>query len=69
MKEIHELHWKDAKQILRYIQGMICYGIHYVVGFNLDLIGFSDFYWAVDGIDCDSTSRYMFSLGSDPIYW
>jgi hypothetical protein len=45
------------------------YGIHYVVGCALDLIGFTDSYWAGDGIDCKSTSGYTLSLGSSPICW
>jgi hypothetical protein len=42
MQETHELHWKATKCILRYIQGTISYGIHYVAGCKLDLIGFID---------------------------
>jgi hypothetical protein len=30
MQESHELHWKVAKCILRYVQGTITFGIHYV---------------------------------------
>jgi hypothetical protein len=30
MQELHELHWKDVKRILRYVQGTITFGIHYV---------------------------------------
>jgi hypothetical protein len=29
MQEPHELHWKAAKRILRYVQGTITFGIHY----------------------------------------
>jgi hypothetical protein len=29
MQELHELHWKVAKRILRYIHGTITFGIHY----------------------------------------
>ena len=42
MKEPHELHWKAAKHILRYVQGTITFGINYVVVYTLDLIGFTD---------------------------
>ena len=28
MQEPHELHWKEAKRILHYVQGTIDYGIH-----------------------------------------
>eukprot|EP00253_Pinus_taeda_P015570 PITA_15570 len=30
MQEPHELHWNAAKRILRYVQGTITFGIHYV---------------------------------------
>jgi len=40
MQELHELHWKAAKCILRYVQGTITFGIHYVADSTLALIGF-----------------------------
>jgi hypothetical protein len=43
MQEPNELHWKDAKCILRYIQGTITFGIHYATESTLDLIGFPRF--------------------------
>jgi hypothetical protein len=69
MQEPHELHWKDAKHILRYIQGTITFGIHYVADSTLDLIGFTDSDWAGDNIDHKSTSGYSLSLGFGPICW
>jgi hypothetical protein len=42
MQEPHELHWKAAKHILRYVQGTITFGIHYVANSTLYLIGFTD---------------------------
>jgi len=69
MQELHELHWNISKHILIYVQGTISYGIHYVAGCKLDLIGFNDFDWADDGTDHNSTSRYTLSLGSWPICW
>jgi hypothetical protein len=39
MQESHELHWKVAKHILRYIQGTITFGIHYATESTLHLIG------------------------------
>ena len=44
MKEPHELHWKETKCILHYVQGTRGYGIHYAAGAQLDLIGFTDSY-------------------------
>jgi hypothetical protein len=69
MQEPHELHWKDAKRILRYVQGTITFGIHYAMDSTLDLIGFIDSDWAGDSIDRKSTSGYSLSLGSGPICW
>ena len=43
MKEPHELHWNAAKRILRYVQGTITFGIHYVAGTALNLVGFTNF--------------------------
>jgi hypothetical protein len=69
MQEPHELHWKAAKRILRYIHGTITFWIHYATYSTLDLIGFNDFDWAGDNIDRKSTSGYSLGLGSRPIYW
>jgi hypothetical protein len=69
MQEPHELHWKDAKCILRYVQGTITFGIHYATDSTLYLIGFTDSDWAGDNTDCKSTSGYSLSLGSGPICW
>jgi hypothetical protein len=69
MQESHELHWKAAKCILRYVQGTITFGIHYATDSTLDLIGFTYSDWAGDSIDCKSTSGYSLSLGSGPICW
>jgi hypothetical protein len=43
MQELHELHWKDTKCILRYVQGIITFGIHYAIDSTLDLIKFIDY--------------------------
>jgi hypothetical protein len=56
MQESHELHWKATKRILRYIQGTITFGIHYVADSTLDLIRFTDSNWAGDSTDRKSTS-------------
>jgi hypothetical protein len=69
MQEPHELHWKDAKRILRYVQGTITFGIHYATKSTLDLIGFTDFDWVGYNIDRKSTSGYSLNLGSEPICW
>jgi hypothetical protein len=69
MQEPHELHWKYAKRILQYVQGTITFGIHYAAESTLDFIGFTDYGWVGDSIDCKSTSGYSLSLGFVPICW
>jgi hypothetical protein len=69
IQEPHELHWKAAKRILRYILGTITFGIHYEAYSTLDLIGFTDFDKAGDNIDRKSTYGYSLNLGSWPICW
>jgi hypothetical protein len=69
MQEPHELHWKAAKSILRYVQGTITFVIRYAADSTLDLIGFNDSDWARYSTDRKSTSGYSLSLGSRPICW
>jgi hypothetical protein len=69
MQEPHELHWKVVKRILRYVQGTITFGIHYVAESTLDIIGFTDSNWAGDIIDHKSTFGYSLNLGFGPICW
>jgi hypothetical protein len=69
MQEPHEIHWKDAKCILRYVQGTITFGIHYAAESTLYLIEFTDSDWSDDNIDRKSTSGYSLSLGFGPICW
>jgi hypothetical protein len=69
MQEPHQLHWKTAKCILRYVYGTITFGIHYIEYSTLELIGFTNSHWAGDNIDCKSTSGYSLSFGFGPICW
>ena len=63
MQDPHELHSKEVKCILHYVQGTRDYGIHYAAGAQLDLIGFTYSYWDGDGNDRKSTSGFVFMLG------
>ena len=69
MQEPHELHWKVAKRILRYIKGTHTYGIQYSSNGNADLVGYTDSDWAGDLDDRRSTSGYVLHLGSGPVVW
>ena len=46
MQTPHESHWKAAKRILRYIRGIIQFGIHYNTGGKPLLVGFTYSDWA-----------------------
>ena len=51
MHQPHDIHWKESKRILQYIQRTRTYGIHYVADFELELVGYTDSDWAGDSID------------------
>ena len=51
MHQPHELHWKESKNILQYVQGSKIFGVHYVVSSSLQLAGFSDLDWVGDPTD------------------
>ena len=67
MQKPHELHWKETKRILHYVQGTRDYGIHYAMGAQLDLIGLTDSDREGYGNDGKSTLGFLFMIG--PIYW
>ena len=69
MQQPNEIHWKAAKRILHYVQGTKHFGVHYVVGSPLELVGFTDFDWVGDSIDKKSNSVYVFMLSNGPIFW
>jgi hypothetical protein len=69
MQTPHEIHWKEAKMILRHVRGTIQFKIHYSSGGAPLLVGFIDLYWAGNPDDRNSTVGYVFSLGSGPVTW
>jgi hypothetical protein len=69
MKKPHESHWKAAKRILRYVHGIVQFGIHYSLGGTPLLVGFTNSDWASDLDDWKSTTGYVFSLGLGPVTW
>ena len=68
MQQTHELHWRESKRILQYVQGTIPYDINYVDDSKLELVGFTYSDWVGDSLDKKSTSRYVFIFGGGPIY-
>ena len=62
-------HWQVGKRILRYIAGTAEYGILYSSNSEFKLIGFADSDFAGSQDDRNSTSGYVFNLGSGAIAW
>ena len=51
MQDPHEMHWKETKCILHYVQDTREFGIHYSSGARLDMTGFTNLDWASDSTD------------------
>ena len=58
-----------AKHILRYLKGIVDYGLKYEANQNINLEGYVDSDWAGSSIDRKSTSGSCFSMGSGVISW
>ena len=69
MDQPQEIHWKAAKRILNFVQGIRTHGIFYKAKYDLELIGFTNSDWESDSIDKKSTSGYVFMLAEGPISW
>ncbi|KAJ7971970.1 Retrovirus-related Pol polyprotein from transposon TNT 1-94 [Quillaja saponaria] len=64
-----KLHFRAAKQVVRYITGTIDYGIWYSKVSNFRLCGFTNRDWANSLDDRQSISANVFNLGSRVITW
>jgi hypothetical protein len=64
-----ELHLRAAKRILRYVRGIVSYGVKFKKCQSFKLHGFSDSDWASSIEDMKSTSGYCFNLGSRVFSW
>jgi hypothetical protein len=69
MQTPHEIHWKAAKRILRYVHGTVQFEIHYSSGGTPLLVGFTDSDWVGNPDDHKFTTGYVFSLSSGPVTW
>eukprot|EP00253_Pinus_taeda_P034813 PITA_34813 len=68
MVEPHHTHWIGAKNLLRYLRGIIIHGLRYTVG-DVRLHRYIDADWADNVVDRKSSSGCCFSLGSASISW
>ena len=70
MDQPHEIHWRESKRILNFVQGTRTHGIFYKEKFDdLELVGFTDSDWASDNTDKTSTLEYVFMLAKGQIIW
>jgi hypothetical protein len=69
MVETRSVHMLGAKHVLRYITGTIDFGLDYIIGDGISLVGYTDSDWAGCATDRKSTSRCFFGLGSGLVSW
>jgi hypothetical protein len=69
MVEPRRVHWVAAKHVLRYLCGMIDYGLDYQRRDGVRLVGYIDSDWAECVSDQKSTSGCCFGLGSTVVSW
>jgi hypothetical protein len=63
------VHWVEKKHVLRYLKGMVDYGLNYERGDGVILIGYTDSDWVGCVSDRKSTSSCCFGLGSIVVSW
>ena len=69
MENPTEIHLLAAKRILRYLQETRDFGLFYKKGEKLELSGFTNNDYVEDQDDKNSTSSYVFMLGTGVISW
>jgi hypothetical protein len=63
MVEPRSVHMVGAKHVLRYVVGTVHYGLDYVRGDGISLVGYTNSDWAGCAADRKNTSGCYFSLG------
>ena len=69
LMELIHVHLVVEKHVLRYLKGIVDYGIKYDVNHKINMHGYVDSDWEGSAIDRKSTSRCCFSMGSGVISW
>jgi hypothetical protein len=67
--EPRRVHLVDAKHVMRYLKGMLEYGLCYTGNHDFRLYGYTDSDWAASISDRKITSACCFSLGSTMTSW
>jgi hypothetical protein len=69
MVEPRSVHWIGEKHVLRYIAGLVDFGLDNVRGDGVSLVGYANLDWAGCATDRKSTSGCCFGLGSGVVSW
>jgi hypothetical protein len=69
MVELRSVHMIGEKHVLRYIVGTIDFGLDYIRGDGVSLVGYTDTDRAECATDRKSTSGWCFGLGSGFVSW
>ena len=69
MSEPRHIHLVTAKHVLRYLHGIVGYGLRYSSSGGVVLLGYTNSNWDGSVVDRKSTSKYCFSMGSAMISW
>jgi hypothetical protein len=64
-----QTHWIATKHVLRYLRGIVGYGLRYASSVDLTLNGYADADWEGSVVDRKSTFGCFFSLGFSMISW
>jgi hypothetical protein len=57
MIQPRQLHWVVVKHVLRYLRGIVGYGLRYASSIGMRLRGYVDFDWAGSAVDKKSSSQ------------
>ena len=69
METPRESHWLTGKRILRYIKGILNFGLFNTYGENSELVGYLDSDRGGDKNERKSTTSHVFTLGSTAFPW
>jgi hypothetical protein len=69
MVESRSVHWIGEKHVLRYIAGTVDFGLDYIIGDGVSLVGYTNSDWTRCVTDRKSTSGCCFGLGSGLVSW
>jgi hypothetical protein len=69
MRQSRQTHWIATKHVLRYLRGIVGYGLRYASSVDLSLQGYVDADWAGSAVDQKSTSGCCFTLGAATVSW